>query len=315
MRFCKSQSTPAPGPCDPRSSLAAVNHLFWFLPTRRLAAAPRAGAVGVGEMQGSWAGASPMALRIRVPPGPSPAGAAPPVRCQWGFCVGQISRVLITQGCSRGIHGLAQERLPGMKAQEGAQLGRLLECTVQGCPSRHSILCLILITSPSLACCKLDILLTSASHSLLLCHATGQTGNSLPDSSSGMLICDVPGPVLETLILAGVWKKMFKSSSFSRLCELMALCLDEEALGISDSFLSPSFFLFYSRKGVLGRGGNTSKLRQEKSFSGFSHLGVLHGRKEGAGQENQQERLLPAMLVMLLLQLPPGPSVPMPLKK
>lgn len=50
-RFCKPQLMPAPGPCDPGSSLAAVNHLFWFLPTRRLAAAPLAEAVGVGEMQ------------------------------------------------------------------------------------------------------------------------------------------------------------------------------------------------------------------------------------------------------------------------
>lgn len=104
-----------------------MNHLFWFLPTRRLAAAPRTEAVGVGEMQGSWAAASPVAVRTPVPVVPSPAGAAPPVRCQWGFCVGQISYVLIIQGCSRGIHGLAAERLPGMKAQEGVQLGLLLE--------------------------------------------------------------------------------------------------------------------------------------------------------------------------------------------
>lgn len=184
-----------------------MNHLFWFLPTRRSTAAPRTEAVGVGEMQVPWAGASPMAVRTHVPLVPSPAGAAPPVCCQWGCCVGQISCVLISQGCSRGIHGLAEERLPGMKAQEGAQLGLLLECTVQRCPSGHSILCLILITSPSLACSKLNILLTSASHSPPLCHATGQTGNNLPDSSSGMLICDEPGPVLETLILTGVWKK------------------------------------------------------------------------------------------------------------
>lgn len=185
-----------------------------------------------------------------------------------------------------------------MMAQEGAQLRPLLECTVQGCPSGHSILCLTLITSPSLACCKLDIFLTLASHSPALCHATGQTENNLPDSSSGMLICDVPGPVLETLILTEFGNKPFKSSSFGRFCELMALCLDnsfyEEALGFSDSFLSLSFFLFCSIKGVLGRGGNSAKLRQEWFSSGFlrfSQLGALHGRKEGAGQGNQQEKL------------------------
>lgn len=76
----------------------------------------------------------------------------------------------------------------------------------------------------------------------------------------------------------------------------MALCLDnsfyEEDLRFSDSFLSPSFFLFYSRKEVLGRGGNSPKMRQEKSFSGFLlGLGALHGHREGGGQENQQERL------------------------
>lgn len=114
-------------PCDSGSSLAAVNHLFWFLPTRHLAAAPCTEAVGVGEMQGSWAGASPVAVRTRVPLVPSPAGAAPPVGCQWGFCVGQASCVLFLQECSRVLHGLAEERLPGMKAQEGAHLGLLLE--------------------------------------------------------------------------------------------------------------------------------------------------------------------------------------------
>lgn len=185
MRFCKPQLTPAPGPCDLGSSSAAVNHLFWFLPTRRLAAAPGAEAVGVGEMQGSWAGATPMAVRTRVPMVPSPAGAAPPVRRQRGFRLGQTSCVLTIRGCSSGIHGLAEERLPGMKAQEGAQLGLLLECTVQGCPSGYFILWLILITSPSLACCKLDILLASASYSPPCAMPLDRQGTIVPTTHLG----------------------------------------------------------------------------------------------------------------------------------
>lgn len=72
MRFCKPPLPPAPGPCDPGSSLAAVNHLFWFLPTRRLAAVPRAEAVGVGEMHSSWAGAYPAGHENWRPTGPQP---------------------------------------------------------------------------------------------------------------------------------------------------------------------------------------------------------------------------------------------------
>lgn len=72
MRFCKPPLPPAPGPCDPGSSLAAVNHLFWFLPTRRLAAVPRAEAVGVGEMHSSRAGAYPAGRENWHPTGPQP---------------------------------------------------------------------------------------------------------------------------------------------------------------------------------------------------------------------------------------------------
>ena len=120
------------GPCDPGSSLTAVNHLFWFLPTRRLAAAPCAGAVGVGEMHGSWAGASPAGRENQRPTGPWPCQSTSSRLLLLGVLYGSNLPRPHHPAMHQEVRGVAEERLPEMKAQEGDQLGLLLEGTVQG---------------------------------------------------------------------------------------------------------------------------------------------------------------------------------------
>lgn len=104
-----------------------MNHLFWFLPTRRLAAAPCAEAVGVGEVHGLWAGASPTSHENQHPTGPRPCRSIS--SCLLPLGILYRSKLLCPHhpGMHQGVHGVAEERLPEMKVQEGAQLGLLLE--------------------------------------------------------------------------------------------------------------------------------------------------------------------------------------------
>lgn len=209
VRFCKPPSPPAPGPCDPRSSLTAVNHLFWFLPTRRLAAAE---AVGVGEMHASWAGASPAGCENRCPTGPWPCRSISSCLLPLRILYGSNLLCPITQGCTRGsVAWLRRRRQRWRLKRELRSASCWNELPKAGVwqsfgtphplllPHHLPIPCLLPAQHPS----PISFL------AIFPCAVppSGQ-GAIFPTANLGCSSGScVPGPELETLILTGVWNE------------------------------------------------------------------------------------------------------------